>query len=147
MLVHGKTMNEHTEHLRKVLQKARLMNLKLNKSKCVFGRPEVNYVCHKITGEGLKLYDQRVEPIVKMRDPIEHSELQTIFGMLSYVSKFIPGSSELNAPVRDPKKQVEWQWTKEPGEAFRKIKSVLSSSEVVKYYNVAKPSTLTVDAS
>lgn len=45
--------------------------------------------------------DQRISAIMNMRDPENHSELETILGMLSYVSKFIPCLSELNAPLRD----------------------------------------------
>jgi len=141
ILVHGKTLSEHNERLRNVLQKARTINLKLNKAKCVFAQPEVDYVGHKLTGEGLKPTEQRIEAIVKMRDPENHNELQTILGMLSYVSKFIPELSELNAPLRDLKKQSEWQWTKEAGEAFANIKSVLTSTKVLKYFDAEKPAT------
>ena len=147
ILVHGKTLKEHNERLRNVLQKARSINLKLNKAKCVFAKPEVDYVGHKLTGEGLKPTDQRIEAIVKMREPENQSELQTILGMLSYVSKFIPDLSELNAPLRDLKKQTEWNWTTEAQEAFKKIKTVLTSTKVLRYYDVKKPAILTVDAS
>jgi orotate phosphoribosyltransferase-like protein len=36
ILVHGKTLEEHNARLRKVLQKARDVNLKLNKKKSVY---------------------------------------------------------------------------------------------------------------
>ncbi|XP_021360878.1 uncharacterized protein K02A2.6-like [Mizuhopecten yessoensis] len=99
MLIYGKILEEHNARLRKVLDKARTINLKLNKGKCVLTQPEVDYVGHRVTGEGLKPTEKRIEAIVHMKDPENHSELETILGMLAYVSKFIPNLSELNAPL------------------------------------------------
>lgn len=147
ILVHGKTLEEHNKRLKTVLEKARSINLKLNKEKCVFAKPEVNYVGHKLTGEGLKPTDERVAAILKMKEPENQSELLTVLGMLSYVAKFIPGLSELNAPLRDLKNQEVWEWSPEASEAFAKIKETLTSTKVLRYFNVSKPVTLTVDAS
>ena len=90
----------------------------------MFAQPEVNYVGHKLTGEGLKPTDERIAAILKMKEPENQSELLTVLGMLSYVAKFIPSLSEMNAPLRDLKNQKpeQWQWTPEAGEAFMKIK-------------------------
>ena len=147
ILIHGKTIEEHNDRLRKVLEKARSINLKLNRKKCVIAEPEVNYVGHKLTGEGIKPTEQRIEAITNMRDPENHSELETILGMLSYVSKFIPCLSELNAPLRDLKKQEEWVWDDKAKEAYAKIKAALTSTKVLRYFDVSKPVRLTVDAS
>jgi len=147
VLVHAKTLEDHNRRLKAVLEKARSINLKLNKEKCVFAKPEVNYVGHKLTGEGLKPTDERVAAILKMKEPENQSELLTVLGMLSYVAKFIPGLSELNAPLRDLKNQDVWEWTPEASVAFAKIKETLTSTEVLRYFDVSKPVTLTVDAS
>lgn len=147
ILVHGKTVAEHNERLKAVLEKARSINLKLNKSKCVFQKPEVNYVGHKITGDGVKPTEQRVKSIVEMRDPENHNELDTILGMLAYVSKFIPNLSSLNAPLREIRKQEEWSWTEKAKKAFQDVKNTLTSTTVLKYFDVKKPVRVTVDAS
>ena len=104
ILVHGKTLEEHNMRLRNVLHKAREINLKLNKDKCGLAQAEVDYVGHKLTGDGIKHADQRIKAIVNMKDHENHSELETILGMLAYVSKFIPRLSELNVPLRELKK-------------------------------------------
>ncbi|XP_033755877.1 uncharacterized protein LOC117338629 [Pecten maximus] len=58
ILVHGRTLEEHNARLKAVLEKARQINLKLNKSKCVIGKSEVNYVGHTLTGDGMKPTEQ-----------------------------------------------------------------------------------------
>ena len=146
LLVHGKDEEEHNLRLRKVLETARKHGIKLNKDKCKLGRSEVDYVGHKITHNGLMVTEERTKAIKMLRDPENHQELETILGMLGYVSKFIPNLSKLNAPLRALKTK-EWQWGPEEKKSLESIKSILVSSPVLKYFDVSKPVTLTVDAS
>ena len=147
ILVHGRTIEEHNKRLKQVLDKARTINLKLNKEKCVFAKPEVDYVGHKLTSEGIKPTNKRIKAIMNMKEPENFGELETVLGMLSYVSKFIPNLSELNAPLRELKKQEQWVWNDAARQAFEKIKRTLVSTKVLKFYSLDKPVTLTVDAS
>jgi transposase InsO family protein len=147
ILVHGKTLKEHNKRLVQVLEKARAMNLKLNSIKCKIGMSEVDYVGHRLTGEGLRPTPDRVKAITGMRDPTDFAELETVLGMISYVSKFIPQLSELNAPLRALKKNDTWSWGPEEKKAFLKIKEALSSNQVLRYYDVKQQVKLTVDAS
>ena len=43
---------EHDSRLIKVLDRARLRNLKLNKSKCQFKKQEISYLGHILTKDG-----------------------------------------------------------------------------------------------
>lgn len=63
------------------------------------------------------------------------------------MSKFILLLSELNAPLRDLRKSEMWIWNSEAKKAFADIKSVLTSTKVLRYYDISKPVKLTVDAS
>ena len=147
LLIHGATLKEHNERLKKVLERCQEINLKLNKSKCQIGQKEVNYVGHKLTGEGLKPTDERIRAITNMQPPTDVKELETVLGMVAYVAKFIPNLSELTAPLRELKKKEVWTWTEEQQEAYDTIKRELTSEKVLKYYNMDKPLLLSVDAS
>ena len=147
ILVHGANMEQHNVRLKTVPEKARSINLKLNEAKCVIGKPEVKYVGHLLTGDGLKPTPERVRAITEMRVPENHAELETILGMLAYVPKFIPNLSELNAPLRALKTQEHFVWTLEADQAFRKVKDTLTSTDVLHYFDASKPVTLSVDAS
>ena len=147
ILIHGKSEDEHNEILRNVLLRAREIGLKLNRSKSHIGLSEVNYVGHRLTGEGLKPTRERVEAIANMRPPENVQELETILGMIAYVSKFIPGLSTLNAPLRDLKTRPDWKWGANEQKALDVIKKALTSDPVLKYYDVNKPVVLSVDAS
>lgn len=54
ILVHEKALGKYNKRLQKVLEKARALNFKLNKSKCVLAKSKVDYVEHRLTGKGLK---------------------------------------------------------------------------------------------
>jgi len=62
------------------------------------------------------------------------------------MNKFIPRLSELNAPLRELKKKEAWNWGKKENEALQAIKQALTSTPVLKYFDVSQPVTLSVDA-
>ena len=147
ILIHGTTVQQHNERLVKVLDRARKINLKLNSAKCNIAMPEVIYVGHKLTGEGLKVTDERIKAIQGMKDPESFQELETVLGMLAYVAKFIPHLSQLNSPLRELKTRDEWTWEQVHKDTFQHIKETLTSAPVLKYYDVRMPVKISVDAS
>jgi len=64
------------------------------------------------------------------------------------LSKYIPNKSELTAPLRSLlKSDVPWTWFSEHDTVLTKLKSVLSSAPVLRFYDTSLPTTLQVDAS
>ena len=53
----------------------------------------------------------------------------------------------MSEPWRRLKSQRDWNWTKAQSEAFQKIKQTLTSTPLVRYFDVHKPLSLSVDAS
>ena len=141
VLVHGATREEHDMRLRKVLQRAREANLKFNKSKCKIAASEVSYIGHKLTDQGVQPSDDKVQAIAKMRSPENKGEVETMLGMLAYLAKFIPNLSEISAPLRRLKRHdVEWSWSEEEEEAFKKIKKILCQNQCSSTTTKTKPS-------
>ena len=51
-------------------------------------------------------------------------------------------------PLRELlKKEIEWQWSCKHDQAFNKIKESLTKEKVLKYYDITKPVTISVDSS
>ena len=109
--------------------------------------PEVNYVGHRLTRDGLRPSDDRIKDILSAGQPKNFKELNTILGMLAYVAKFVPRLSELNAPLRQLSKKREWTFGQTEQDSLDKITKVLTSDPVLLFYDVNRPVTLTVDAS
>lgn len=68
--------------------------------------------------------------------------------MITYVSRYIPNVSQLMTPLRQLiKKDVIWSWNKEHDKAFKQLKEILIREPILKYFDPAKPITVSVDAS
>ncbi|KAJ8044099.1 hypothetical protein HOLleu_11471 [Holothuria leucospilota] len=148
ILVWGEDDNQHEHRLRQVLERARHMNVKLNKSKCQLRKSEIAYLGHVVGKEGLKIDQEKVRAITEMEAPTDKAGLQRFMGMVTYVSKFIPNLSQVSAPLRILlKKDVQWHWEENQEESFQNIKSIVSNTPVLKLFDVTKPVTLSVDAS
>ena len=147
IIISGKDDKEHEQNLRKVLDRARKVNLRFNPSKCKFRLREVGYVGHVFTSEGLKPDPTKTKAISEMPIPENVTALQRFLGMINYLGKFIPNFSEISAPLHELTcKDIQWCWLKHHQEAFDALKQCLSSPPTLRYYNVKKPVTLTCDA-
>ena len=147
ILVYGRTVEEHNTRLKKVLDRARSSNLKLNPEKSKICRQQVRYVGHVITSEGVKPDPDRVQAIIDMPDPTDKQGVQRFMGMIGYVQKFIPNLSEIAKPIRILlSKNTAWHWDTEQINAYNKLKLLLKTAPVLAYYNVNKTIVLQVDA-
>ena len=148
IIVGGNGEQEHDVNLKKVLDRAREVNLRLNPQKCKFRLNEVSYVGHIFTSKGLQPDPAKTKAITEMLPPDNVTALQRFLGMINYLGKFIPNLSELSAPLRELTcKNTEWCWFKQHQDAFEDLKHRISGPPTLKYYDVQKPVTLTCDAS
>lgn len=148
IVVGGHGEEKHDENLKKVLNRAREVNLRLNPQKCKFRLSEVSYVGHIFTNKGLRADPEKTKAITEMQPPDNVTALQRFLGMINSLGKFIPNLSELSAPLRELTcKNTEWCWYKQHQDAFDNLKQMISSPPTLKYYDVQTPVTLTCDAS
>uniref|UniRef100_A0A9J8CJP5 ribonuclease H n=1 Tax=Cyprinus carpio carpio TaxID=630221 RepID=A0A9J8CJP5_CYPCA len=148
IIVGGNGEQEHDANLRKVLDRAREVNLRPNPQKCKFRLSEVSYVGHIFTSKGLQPDSAKTKAITEMPAPDNVTALQRFLGMINYLGKSIPNLSELSAPLRELTcKNTEWCWFKQHQDAFEVLKHRISSPPTLKYYDVLKPVTLICDAS
>ena len=83
-----------------------------------------------------------------MTAPKEVKELQTFFGLATYLQCFTPHLSKLAAPLADLcKKDTIFSWEKGHQESFDNLKRELLSPKVLQYFDKDKPITIQVDAS
>ena len=87
ILVWGRTQQEHDESLVNLLQQTRECNLKLNPDKSKIRQPEVLYIGHVLTGDGVRPDTSKIEAITKMPKPEDKQGVQRLLGMVKYVAK------------------------------------------------------------
>ena len=138
----------HDERLTKFLERASTQGLKLNREKCKIRQREVPYVGHLLTAEGLKMDPRKVEAIREMPTPNSKEDVKRFLGFVQFLSRYIPGLSKVDAPLRGLEKaDVLFHWDQPQQTSFEKIKELVSQSPVLQYYDVTKPVTIQCDAS
>ena len=147
-LVWGNTDDQHDERVRQVLDRLNQSGLKLNHDKAEVVKEKVNYVGHTLTPNGIKPDSERIRALVNMPTPTNKQEVHRILGVVTYVAKLIPNLSNISAPLRElVKDYVEFAWKHEQNTSFETLKELITSAPVLKFYDVKKPITLSVDSS
>ena len=149
---YGDTIEEaeknHDENLRKVLNRARQVNLKLNSKKMSLKKTEVKFTGHVISRDGLKPDPDKVKAVKDMPKPTCKQETLSLLGFINYLAKFLPRLSETAQPLRDlTVKNAKFTWAKQHDKAFAEIKQLVISHPVLRYYDVNEEVTLQCDAS
>jgi RNase H-like domain found in reverse transcriptase len=103
----------------------------------------------RLTANGLMLTDVRVKAINEMLASKDKQSVQRVLGAATFVARFLPNFSEITKCLRNLKhKDVDFVWIDDVhGAAFRKIQEMLTSAEVLQYYNAKKPIQFEVDSS
>lgn len=148
ILVHGPNESVHNERLHKVMQRARQVNLKFNKSKCKFLVSEVCFLGYVFNKDGARVDQEKVKAILEMPTPTNVKELQRILGMINYLGPFIKNLSEKTQILRNLlKKDSVWIWDENHEKCLKILKEEITRSPVLAHYNPQIPLVLSVDSS
>ena len=133
ILVTGRDVAEHLQHLREVLSRVEPFGLILKRDKCAFLVLSVEYLGHRISREGLSPTDDKVKAIKQAPAPCNVTHLRSFLGVLNYYRKFL---SSILAPLNSLlQKNTNWSWGSAQANAFAEAKDALSSSQVLAHYN------------
>lgn len=148
ILVFGQTIEEHNDNLKVVLEKIKESGLTLNLEKSKLCVDKVNFLGHKVSGEGLSPDERKTQAIREMKYPTNKKELQRFLGMMVYLSKFIPNLSKETSQLRKLlSEKVDWAWTENEEKCFDRLKQLVSTATTLSYFDPNKETTLSVDAS
>jgi len=108
---------------------------------------EITFMGHQITADGLHSDPEKVRAIAEMPPPTNVEELRRYLGMVNYLSKFIPNATITLRPLQNLlKKDVSWNWSDVQQEAFDSMKTLVTSTPVLAFYDPKKELTLENDA-
>ena len=148
VLIFSHTIEEHIDHIRKVLERLRNANLKLKPVKCHFLRQSLEYLGHIITPSGLKPNPKQLEAVQEFPVPTCVTQVRQFLGLTSYYRRFIKGFAEVASPLHSlTKKNVEFVWNRECQLAFDLLKQKLTTAPVLVYPNFDQSFVLETDAS
>ncbi|XP_055622953.1 uncharacterized protein K02A2.6-like [Toxorhynchites rutilus septentrionalis] len=129
LLIHAVNLEEMLNVLEKTLDRLWTNVLHLNRSKCVFGAPAVEFLGHKIDAAGVHKSDRHIEAIRDTKKPSNADEFLMFLCKATYYSDFIPNLSTRDKPLRDMLLQENFKWNTNADAAYEEIKSALISPQ------------------
>lgn len=148
VIVSGKDLADCQKTLELVLQRLSDYNVTLKEEKCRFFQSTVTYLGHTVCAEGIYPTEEKIKAITEAPEPTCQTELKAYLGMLTFYAKFLSNLACVAEPLyRLLRKGERWSWTRECSEAFASTKLLLVKSNVLTFYDVAKPMAMTCDAS
>merc|ERR1711973_187282 len=117
-----KTVDEHLEFLRRILQACRDHGLLLSPSKTILFQEEVEFVGLRINREGIRPKGEDLDRIRKWPTPVSGKQLSSFLGVLTWYSSFLPEFSHLSAELNKVKNKRRIEWTEELDRDFNALK-------------------------
>ena len=90
ILVTGESETAHLRNLASVLERLTSAGVRLKREKCAFMIPEVEYLGHRISAEGIYPVPEKVRAVREAPTPKDVSQLRSFLGLVNYYGKFLP---------------------------------------------------------
>ena len=147
ILIYSRTMSDHVQHLGNVLRILADHKLSVNKKKCSFGQPRLEYLGHIISAEGVEVDSRKIEAVVQWPTPRTIKELRGFLGLAGYYCKFVEGYGKIAWPLTDQLKKDSIGWNEAAEQAFNELKHALTTTRVLGLQDFSKPFEIETDAS
>ena len=148
ILVYSKSVKEHEQHLRMVLETLRGAQLYAKFSKCEFWLDSVTFLGHVVSKEGIRVDPKKVEAVLDWPRPTTVTEIRSFLGLAGYYRRFVQDFSRIAAPLtRLTQKNVRFVWDDACEESFQLLKERLTTAPVLTLPSGTEGYTVYCDAS
>ncbi|PAA92161.1 hypothetical protein BOX15_Mlig008949g9 [Macrostomum lignano] len=131
VLIFSKTREDHYSHLEQVLDRLRTHGLQVHLKKCEFFQSEVDFLGHRVTPEGIKPLQKKIQIITDWPTPTDSNALRRFLGVVGFYRLFVPKFADRICPLQDLltaslQSAGNFQWTEQHQKSFKNIKQALS---------------------
>jgi hypothetical protein len=142
------TLEEHIQHVRKVLERLQEHELYVKLEKCEFHVQETRFLGFIISPNGVAMDPDRIKTIVDWPVPKSLYDIQVFLGFANFYRRFIEGYSRVVLPLTNLlKKTKKFLWTKLAQEAFDTLKTLFTTAPILKHFDPDLPTHLHADSS
>ena len=148
ILVYSRTFEDHLCHLRQVFDRLRHANLRLKPSKCNFACPQVKYLGHVVSPEGIAPDDDKISAVRDFPRPHNVKTVRSFLGLANYYRRFIKDFAKIASPLNQLlRKDHKFVWTDSCEQAFKALKDALISAPILAFPDFTEQFHLYTDAS
>ena len=132
ILVYSKTLQDHVQHLHKVLSVLRQNKLFAKMSKCYFCQPRVHFLGFIISGNGVEVDPAKVQAVTEWPVPQNLHDVRSFLGFVQFYRRFIAGLSGIATPLTElSKKDVQFVWSAACQKDFQTLKEKLTTAPIL----------------
>ena len=130
--------------LQEVFGRLERYSLKLHHQKCQLALPQVEYLGHIVSAEGVHRNSMKKDAVRKFPMPTCMRAVREFIGLCSYYRNFFPGYAMIASPLHQLlRKNIPFECQ----EAFQQLTELLTSPPVLAYPDFSKSFILHTDAS
>ncbi|WCJ18433.1 Transposon Tf2-6 polyprotein [Euphorbia peplus] len=140
MVAKSRENEDHVEVLRKVFQRLRKYNIRLNLAKCAFGVTAGKLLGFIVSRRGIEADPSKIKAIREMQPPKTEKEVRGFLGRLNFIARFIAQMTTKCEPIfKLLRKNNPGTWDHECQLAFDKIREYLQNPPILHPPNPDKP--------
>ncbi|XP_065860901.1 uncharacterized protein [Euphorbia lathyris] len=140
MVAKSRANEDHMVVLRKVFERLRKFQIRLNPSKCVFGITSGNLLGFIVSRRGIEVDPDKIKAILEMPPPKSEKEVRGFLGKLNYIARFIAQLTSTCEPIfKLLRKCNPCKWNPDCQKALDKIKEYLQNPPILQPVNPDKP--------
>lgn len=163
LIIPGCDFDEELIRVEHVLLKIRQHGLKLNPGKCKLFQKKVGYCGHVVSKDGIEADPEKTSKIHSWPRPSNVKEVREFLGFAGYYRRFVRDFAKIACPLtqltggfgtthrkgkkKSPVLPMPWTWNSEHDEAFRTLKTCLTTPPVLAYADYSRPFIVHTDAS
>jgi hypothetical protein len=147
ILIFSNSLSDHVSHLQQVLQLLHDNQFFAKLSKCVFAVPQVEYLGHVISVDGVKPDLEKISAILNWSVPHSLTALRGFLGLTGFYRRFVRNYATLAAPLTDFLKDKKFTWNIQAEKSFTTLKTAMTTTPVMTLPDFMKTFTIDTDAS
>ena len=121
ILIYSRSWNDHTSHLREVLQVLQDNCFFVKQSKCLFGQTQIDYLGHVISIQGVSMDPTKVQAVLDWPTPRTVTDVRGFLGLAGYYRRFIHHFATIASSLTDLLRKDGFVWTEKAWVAFREL--------------------------
>jgi len=148
IFIYSDTMEEHTRHVHRVLERLTDASLHLKPEKCEFHKTEVKYLGLIIGVDGIKMDPSKVETVKAWPPPENLRDVRALLGFVNFYCRFVKGYSKVVEPLTQlTRKGQPFKWEPKQQESFDGLKTSFTTAPILRRFDHDRDIVVETDAS
>ena len=148
ILVYSKMKKEHVQHVKKILQTLKKVDLRIKSEKSEFHVQSVQFLKFIVTSQSLRMNSKKIKAVTTWSTSKSKVEVQFFLEFANFYKCFIKRYFRIISSFTNlTKKNISFIWIEKAEEAFKKLKKLFISQSVLIMFESEKSITLEMNAS